>query len=125
MRRTEHAHPRPETHAAMRDAAAAACRAAAGACARTMLASTAGGEGADERMRLAMDGIEVFAMTAGVVGRSSPCAASALALAEALAEGCATAFAGDEAAATCRECARRCRELRTSAAPARLRCVAA
>ena len=92
-----------------------------------MLAATGRAEGADDRARLAMDGVEVFGATAGVLARSSPYATAALALAEALAEGCAIAFerdtGGDPVAHECRDCARACRALRTSVAPARLRCV--
>ena len=124
----DEARARHDATARLHAAAIDACRRAADACARRMLASTGDAGGTDDRMRLAMDGVEVLGATAGVLARSSPHSTSALALAEAVAEGCAIAFdrggGEDETARACRECARACRALRTSVAPARLRCVA-
>lgn len=104
-----------------------ACRRAADACALRMLRDI--GENADARVRLAMDGIEVFGATAGVVTRRGPYAMGALALCESVALGCAIAFERDEAndatAQACRECARACRALRTSVAPVRVQVAAA
>jgi len=124
----DEARARHDATAFLHTAAIDACRRAVDACARRMLASTGGAEGIDDRMRLAMDGVEVLGATAGMLARSSPHSTSALALAEAVAEGCAIAFDrdGDEdgTAGVCRECARACRTLRTSVAPARLRCAA-
>ena len=104
-----------------------ACRRAADACALRMLRGF--GEDDAARVRLAMDGVEIFGATAGVVMRRSPYAVSALALCEAVALGCATAFerdaAGDATAQACRDCARACRALRTSVAPVRMHGAAA
>ena len=104
-----------------------ACRRAADACALLMLRGV--GEHDDARVRLAMDGVEIFGATAGVVMRRSPYAVCALRLCETVALGCATAFerdeAGDATAQACRECARACRALRTSVAPVRMHGAAA
>ena len=127
MLTVEEAHASADDAASLHAAAIEACRRAADACARRMLAATGQAEGVDDRARLAMDGVEVFGATAGMLARSSPYATAALALAEALAEGCAIAFdrdaLGDSIARECRDCARACRALRASVAPARLRCV--
>jgi len=116
---------RRDATASLHAAAIDACRRAADACARRMLGATGGADGVDGRVRLAMDGVEVLGTTAGVLARSSPYSTAALALAEAVAEGCAIAFErdgeSDEAVRACRECARSCRALRTSVAPARMR----
>ena len=80
----EEAHARADDAASLHAAAIEACRRAADACARRMLAATGQAEGVDDRARLAMDGVEVFGATAGVLARSSPYATAALALAEAL-----------------------------------------
>ncbi len=117
----DEARARQDAAASLHAAAVGACRRAADACARRMLAATGRAEGADDRARLAMDGVEVFGATAGVLERGSPYATAALALAETLAEGCAIAFDRDETARACRECARACGALRASVARARLR----
>ena len=108
-------------------AAIDACKRAADACAHRMLRGL--GENADERVRLAMDGVEIFGATANVVMRRSPYVVCALVLCETVALGCAHAFerdeTGDATARACRECARACRALRTSVAPVRMHGVAA
>ena len=112
---------------ALQAAAIDACKRAADACALRMMRGL--GENADERVRLAMDGVEIFGATANVAMRRSPYAVCALALCETVALGCAHAFerdeAGDATAQACRECARACRALRTSVAPVRMHGVAA
>ena len=124
----DHARVRHDATASLRAAAIDACRRAVDACARRMLAATGTPDDADDRLRLAMDGVEVLGATAGVLARASPHATSALSLAESVAEGCAIAFErdgeNDATARACRECARSCRALRASVAPARLRCAA-
>ena len=121
------ARARNEALAILHTNAIDACRHAADACAMRMLRGL--GENADERVRLAMDGVEIFGATAGVVMRRSPYAVCALQLCESVALGCATAFerdeAGDATAEACRECARACRALRTSVAPVRMHGAAA
>ena len=122
----DHARARHDATALLHAAAIDACRRAVDACARRMLAAT--GSPDDDRLCLAMDGVEVLGATAGVLARASPHSTSALSLAESVAEGCAIAFErdgeDDATARACRECARSCRALRTSVAPARLRCAA-
>jgi hypothetical protein len=124
----DHARARHDATALLRAAAIDACRRAVDACARRMLAATGTADDVDDRLRLAMDGVEVLGATAGMLARASPHATSALSLAESVAEGCAIAFErdgeNDPTARACRECARSCRALRTSVAPARLRCAA-
>jgi len=121
------ARARHEALAALHATAIDACRRAADACARLMLRHV--GENADAHARLAMDAVEIFGTTAGVVTRRSPYAVCALALCETVALGCATAFerdpSGDATGEACRECARACRALRTSVAPVRMHGVAA
>lgn len=121
----DEARARQDAAASLHAAAVGACRRAADACAHRMLAATGRAEGADDRARLAMDGVEVFGATAGVLERASPYATAALAPAETLAEGCAIAFdrdgGRDETARACRDCARACGALRASVARARLR----
>jgi hypothetical protein len=122
----DHARARHDATALLHAAAIDACRRAVDACARRMLAAT--GTPDVDRLCLAMDGVEVLGATAGVLARASPHSTSALSLAESVAEGCAIAFErdgeDDATARACRECARSCRALRTSVAPARLRCAA-
>lgn len=122
------ARARHEAMAIAQSAAIDACRRAADACALRFLAAT-GDPDSDERVRLAMDGVEVFGATAGVLARRSPYATSTLALCEDVARGCAIAFEGDgrgeAVVAACRECARCCRALRTSVASVGTRCAAA
>ena len=121
------ARARHEALAALHASAVDACRRAVDACAQRMLRAL--GDHDDARMRLAMDGVEIFGATAGIVARRSPYAVSALQLCETVALGCATAFerdeAGDATARACRECARACRALRTSVAPVRMHGTAA
>jgi hypothetical protein len=121
------ARARHDALAALHAGAVDACRRAADMCARRMLRALGDHDG--ERMRLAMDGVEIFGATAGVVARRSPYAVSALQLCETVALGCATAFerdeAGDPIAQACRDCARACRALRTSVAPVRMHGTAA
>ena len=123
----ESARARHERARALHASAVDACRHAVDACAQRMLRAL--GDHDDARMRLAMDGVEIFGATAGVVARRSPYAVSALQLCETVALGCATAFerdeAGDATARACRECARACRALRTSVAPVRMHGTAA
>ena len=123
----DEARARQDALAALHSAAIDACRRAADACARLMLRDMS--EHADARARLAMDAVEIFGTTAGVVARRSPYAVCTLALCETVALGCATAFErdarGDATATACRECARACRALRTSVAPVRMHGVAA
>ena len=119
---------RHEALAALHATAIDACRRAADACAQLMLRHV--GDNADAHLRLAMDAVEIFGTTAGVVTRRSPYAVCSLALCETVALGCATAFerdasGGDATAQACRECARACRALRTSVAPVRMHGVAA
>jgi len=121
------ARARLDALAALHAGAIDACRHAADTCARRMLRAL--GDHDSERMRLAMDGVEIFGATAGVVARRSPYAVSALQLCETVALGCATAFERDEAddpvVQACRDCARACRALRTSVAPVRMHGTAA
>jgi hypothetical protein len=123
----DEARARQSAQAALHAAAIAACRHAADACALRMLRDI--GDNADASVRLAMDGVEVFGATAGLVARSGPYAMGALALCESVALGCAVAFerdgADDATARACRDCARACRALRSSVAPARVRLAAA
>ena len=63
---------------ALHAAAVDACRRAADACAKRMLRDL--GDNADARVRLAMDGVEIFGATANVAMRRSPYAVCALAL---------------------------------------------
>lgn len=121
------ARARHDALAALHANAIDACRRAADACARLMLRGL--GENDDAHVRLAMDAVEVFGTTAGVVTRRGPYAVCALALCETVALGCATAFerdaSGNATAKACRDCARACRALRTSVAPVRMHGVAA
>ena len=121
------ARARRDALAALHSTAIDACRRAADACAHLMLRGM--GDNADAHVRLAMDAVEIFGTTAGVLTRRSPNSLCALAACETVAPGCAKAFerdaAGDTTAQACRECVRACCALRTSVAPVRMHGAAA